>query len=71
MKFILKVESKREQDAILKNNQGQTVVWPLNALPSNINIGEELSFTVNKETDIKENELIAKNIINEILNDKN
>lgn len=67
MKITLKVESKQENKVILKNSQGETVTWPRHILPAHIDIGEELIFTINKGSDVKENELIAKNIINEIL----
>ncbi len=71
MKIILKVESLRENKVILQNENGDNFVWPLSSLPFQINIGDELIFTVNKDSDIKEDKLIAKNIINDILNMEN
>jgi hypothetical protein len=67
MKLILKIESLQQDSAILKNKNGDTFTWPLSSLPSPADIGDELIFTVNKEQDIKEDKLIAKNIINDIL----
>lgn len=71
MKITLKVESKQKKEVFLKNEQGEIVTCPLNFLPSEVKEGEQLIFTVNKDSDLKENKLIAKNIINEILDTTN
>jgi hypothetical protein len=56
-------------EVILKDDNGEIVVWPKNKLPENIALGSSLYFTVHSQKNLAEDEpQLAKDILNEILN---
>jgi len=56
-------------EAILKDESGEIVVWPKNKLPKNINLGSSLYFTIHNQKNLAADEpQLAKTILNEILN---
>lgn len=69
MKIKLTVDRYEGEKVVLKTEDNQTVVWPKNKLPEEINEGAVLIFEINHSSVAeKENKELAKEILNEILN---
>ncbi len=66
MKMKLTIDRIEGEKAILKDDDGQTIIWPTEKLPEGGTEGTVLTFLITKG-DSKNNEL-AKDIINEIIN---
>ena len=68
MKIKFTVDRIENDQAVLKTVDNQTIVWPIDKLPTNVAEGMVLNFTLasddNKEQDEK---ALAKDILNEIL----
>lgn len=57
--------------AVLKTNDGATVLWPKDKLPANSHEGSSVNFTINTDLETEnEKRILAKNILNEILDIK-
>jgi hypothetical protein len=69
MKKNFKVKSINKDKAILENSQkGKNLAWPIDELPKNIKEGDNIILTINKTSTTPEEErILAKNILNEIL----
>lgn len=69
MDIELTIDRFENEKAVLKMENGETVVWPKDKLPEDAKEGEIFIFSImndeEKKTDKKE---LAKNILNEILN---
>ncbi|MFA4942342.1 MAG: hypothetical protein WC564_01740 [Patescibacteria group bacterium] len=62
------VSSFKDDQAVLKDNAGEIILWPQNKLPENISIGSSLYFNIHPQKDLAESDpQLAKNILNEIL----
>lgn len=63
------IDRFENEKAVLKTEDGETIVWPKNMLPAGAKEGMILAFTVigdeEKEKNKKE---LAKDILNELLN---
>jgi len=69
MKKVFKVTALDKEKATFKNDTGWNLVWPLEELPPDIKEGDEIILTITKNPETKEEkQLLAKNILNEILN---
>lgn len=69
MKKAFKVTSLNEKKAILENSHGKNLAWPVEELPQNTQEGDTIILTMNKDPETEEeNQLLAKNILNEVLN---
>jgi ATP-dependent helicase/DNAse subunit B len=69
MKKNFKVKSMDKEKAILENShRGRNLAWPVDDLPEDINEGDSIVLTINKASHTEEEQnLLAKNILNEIL----
>jgi hypothetical protein len=63
MKINLSIEKIADEQAILKDENGRLINWPLDLLPADTKEGNKINFNIGEEEDL------AKNILNEILND--
>lgn len=54
--------------AVLKFEDGETIIWPTDKLPKEIKIDDVLSLSVNDNGKTAEPEQLAKDLLNEILN---
>jgi len=72
MNIKIVIDRFEGEKAILKTEEGQSIIWPKNKLPVNAHEGMILNFNIlnDKETEKDKNEL-AKEILNEILNTEN
>ncbi len=70
MEYPLIIKDLTSQQAILQDNESNLVYLPKNKLPENLTIGQILNLQINFESARSEN-IIAKEILNEILGDKN
>ena len=61
MKINLVIEKIEEKQAVLKDESGHLINWPVDLLPPNFKAGDKINFNIGEE----ENQ--AKNILNEIL----
>jgi len=61
MKINLIIEKIEEKQAVLKDESGRFINWPLDLLPPDAKAGDKINFNVGEE------ENSAKNILNEIL----
>jgi hypothetical protein len=61
MKLIFNIDKIENSQAVLKDEGGQLINWPLDLLPPNAKAGDKIKFNVGEE------ENSAKNILNEIL----
>jgi len=60
------------KNAILKNNDGQEIIWPIKLLPHDLKEGETVKLTLNTELEVSSDQQhLAKKMLNEILNDQN
>lgn len=66
MKMRLTIDRIEGEKAVLKDDDGATIIWPTEKLPEESTEGSVLTFLITKG-DSKNNEL-AKDIINEIIN---
>lgn len=67
VKFIL--EAWENDQAILKDDQGEVVVWPKAKLPVDVSIGATLYFNILPQKDLMaDSKPVAEGILNEILN---
>ncbi len=65
-KFIL--EAWENDQAILKDDQGEVVVWLKNKLPAGVSVGATLYFNILPQKDlIADSKPVAEGILNEIL----
>lgn len=63
---IIRIEKNA---AILKTSDNNTVIWPINKLPQDVKIGSVLFFNISENSiDASDNQILAKKILNEILN---
>jgi hypothetical protein len=62
MKIVLTLKRITSDLAILQEESGQTISWPASLVPQKYKEGDKIIFTVGEEDDL------AKNILNEILN---
>jgi hypothetical protein len=69
MKKDFKIKLINKDKAILENEQkGKNLVWPVDELPAGIKEGDDIILTINKiPPDREEGKILAKNILNEIL----
>jgi len=68
MTYRFTVVGWENDQAILKDESGEVIVWPKNKLPDNIDPGSSLYFTVHNQKNLAEDEpQLAKTILNEIL----
>ncbi len=68
MVYRFVVSGFEADQAILKDESGEIVVWPRAKLPSDLSVGASLYFTMHKQKDLVTDEpQLAKNILNEIL----
>lgn len=71
MLIKLTIDRFEGDKAVLKTNDGLTVLWPKNKLPENSKEGSLINFTINKDLETEdEKRILAKNILNEILDIK-
>ena len=69
--MILKftIDRFEEDKAVLVDENGQSIIWPGDKLPSNLHEGSALIFEINEEAEReKKDRQQAKDIINEIIN---
>ena len=68
MMLVFQIESLDNDSAVLKDKNGQTVVWPKAQLPAGVNVGTELYFNIQTPKDLVNSDpKLAENILNEIL----
>ncbi|MFA5644119.1 MAG: hypothetical protein WC928_01160 [Patescibacteria group bacterium] len=61
------VEFKNDQ-AVLRSEQGFDVVWPQKNLPKDVKIGDKLNFLISLNSiDLEKRKQSAKDILNELL----
>lgn len=69
MKHQLTIDRFEGDKAVLKTKDGETIIWPKNKLPENINEGTVLTYLITGDIETEqEKQEIAKEILNEILN---
>ena len=72
MNISLVIDRFENGKAILKTNGNDTIVWPKNKLPENLQEGSVLNFKIiNNKTKEVDQKNLAKDILNEILNPDN
>lgn len=63
------IDRFENNQAVLIDEQGKTVVWPKNKLPDNLREGSALNFEIMEAKGLEEkNKQTAKDILNEIIN---
>ena len=68
MKKTFKITSSNGEKVILENDDGKNLAWPIEELPEDAKEGDNIILTMNKNPETEEEEkLLAKNILNEIL----
>ena len=68
MIIVYKIDSIETENVVLRDKEGQTIVWPKDKLPTGVEIGGELYFDIQSSKDLIGNETkLAENILNEIL----
>jgi len=60
MKINLIIEKIEDGQAVLKDESGRLINWPLDLLPAGIKESDKINFNIGEED-------LAKNILNEIL----
>jgi hypothetical protein len=66
IKFI--IDRFEGDKAVLKTEDNDTIIWPQNKLPNNLNEGSALLFVITSDKDEeKSSKQLAKDILNEIL----
>ncbi|HOZ53412.1 MAG TPA: hypothetical protein PK142_01910 [bacterium] len=64
--FIL-TDLDEKQAALIEIDTNKKIFWPLEYLPNNIKIGESISIIVSLEKDLADRKVLAKDVLNEIL----
>ena len=69
MEYSLTIDRIENEKAILKTENGETIIWPKDKLPAEVKEGAILTFTVfgDKEKEMGKKQQ-AKDILNELLN---
>jgi len=68
MLIKLTIDRFEEDKAVLKTEENETIIWPKNKLPKNLNEGAKLLFLItNNKEEEKLGKQLAKDILNEIL----
>lgn len=67
MILTLIIDRFEGEQAVLKTEKNETIVWPKNQLPIGSKEGSVLTFAITGEGE-KDNRQLAKDILNEILN---
>ena len=62
MKISLTIEKLEKSLAILKDEKDRLINWPLDLLPPGTKVGDKTTFNIGEDNGL------AKNILNEILN---
>jgi len=65
MNIKLIIERIENGQAVLKTEDGQNIIWPVNKLPEPISEGAILNISINNKE--QKNNQLAKDILNEIL----
>jgi len=66
------LEKFEGKNAILKNEDGQEIIWPIKLLPNDLKEGEVVKLILKTGAEIEsEKQTLAKEMLNEILNDQN
>ena len=65
MNIKLIIERIENGQAVLKTEDGQNIIWPVNKLPEPITEGAILNISINNKE--QKNNQLAKDILNEIL----
>lgn len=69
MNINLTIDRFEENKAVLKTDDGVTVIWPKSKMPTGVKEGGLLSFTISSGGDEEEERRkVARDILNEILN---
>ena len=69
MRYTLTIDRFEADKAVLKTEQGDSIIWPRSKLPQNSREGMVLTFNITDNIKAaKDKEEIAKDILNEILN---
>lgn len=69
MDIELTIDRFEGDKAVLKTNDGDTIIWPKEKLPENIHEGSVLAMSIHTLAEKEnENKQQAKDILNEILN---
>ena len=69
MIFSLVIDRFEEDKAILKTEDNQTIIWPKAKLPAGLKEGAALTVAmVNDKIKSEEDQKLAKDILNEIIN---
>lgn len=68
MEYSLTIDRFENEKAVLKTEDGATMIWPKNKLPANLKEGAVIIFTIFSEPELEKNKKkLAKDILNEIL----
>jgi len=70
MNIKLTIDRFEEEKAVLKTEDGISIVWPKDKLPKESHEGMILIFNINDANAEKNDQKLAKDILNEILNTK-
>jgi hypothetical protein len=73
MEYLLKIKDFSSQQAILQDSDNNLIYWPKDKLPARAIIGQLISFKIEsdqKKEEKNEEKILAKQILNEIFNDK-
>lgn len=71
MNYKLTIDRLEGDKAVLKTEDGQSIIWPKNTLPKDAREGMVLSFNItDDEKEEKNDRQLAKDILNEILDTK-
>lgn len=66
------LENFEGKNAILKNEDGQEIIWPIKLLPDDLKQGETVQLILKTKTETgSDQQNLAKMMLNEILNDQN
>jgi len=71
MKLNLTIDRIENEKAVLKTDNGETIVWPKTELPAELREGSVLNFTISDSPELEKNKKeMAKNILNELLSEE-
>jgi len=66
--LIGKIEKFEDKMAIITTSDGYNFSWPIKKLPDDLQVGSEVKIKLStSRTEEAESEMIAKNVLNEIL----
>jgi hypothetical protein len=69
MQMLLTIDRFEGEKAVLKTNDGQTIIWPKNMLPEDSREGTVLEFLIDTDLAIEDKKRkMAKEVLNELLN---